>query len=168
MFAHSHARYRSDKPRQTPRRVHSPPSSTKTPYLCTCALRTRKCAPYQAISSLLVRKFVDLSIFFYDVWPLALESRVLYNHRFDVSIAYSSRDLLSTLLCDRIFKSVSLLKMDLSCDFFFFFFECFNEFVEYTYALKRSWRYLFLICRNIFYLNFYVYLHLKLWNGDKL
>lgn len=35
---------------------------------------------------------------------------------------YSSRDLLSTSLCDRIFKSVSLLKMDLSCDFLFFFF----------------------------------------------
>lgn len=34
---------------------------------------------------------------------------------------YSSRDLLSTSLCDRIFKSVSLLKMDLSCDFLFFF-----------------------------------------------
>lgn len=77
-----------------------------------------------------VRRSFD---FFYDVWPLASESRVLYNRRFDVSIAYSSRDLLSTLLCDRIFKSISLLKMDLSCDFF----KCFNEFIEYTYVLNE-------------------------------
>lgn len=95
------------------RRVRSPPSSVKTPCLCTCALRARKCAPYQAISSppsSKVRRSLDFATTVRRE-PLAspIPRTVRPYRRFDVSIARRSRDQLSTSPRDRVF-AVSVAK----------------------------------------------------------
>ena len=96
------------------RRVRSPPSSAKTPCLCTCALRARKCAPYQAISSPArskVRRSLDFAATVRRDHPSRRQFRVPggRSRRFDVSIARHSRDQLSTSPRDRVL-AVSVAK----------------------------------------------------------